>query len=78
MSGALTFFYGSLTLQIFVEFLHLGHFLRDYKGWSYATLVMLTSTQPSILSLDLLLQFTDFGNFCLIFFLGHFLRKYKS
>ena len=26
------FFNGSLTFQIFVEFLHLGHFLGDYKG----------------------------------------------
>ena len=36
-------FYGSLTLQIFVQFLHLGHFLRDYKGESHETSVMLKS-----------------------------------
>ena len=33
-------FYGSLT---FIEFLHLGHFLRNYKGWSHETWAMNTS-----------------------------------
>ena len=33
-------FNGSLT---FVEFLRLGHFLVNYKGWSHETLVMHTS-----------------------------------
>ena len=33
-------FYGSLT---FVEFKHLGHFLRNLKGLSHGTWVMHTS-----------------------------------
>ena len=52
-------FYGSLTLQILVEFLCLGHFLRNCKGYramklgSYLHLEEKRSTLLSILSLDL-------------------------
>ena len=35
--------HGSMASQIFVELLRLGHFLRNYRGWSHETLVMHTS-----------------------------------
>ena len=71
-------FYSSLT---FVEFLHLGHFLRNYKGYSHETWVMHTSWRVKV---NPMFNFETWPTFYgsltnfKILRLGHFLKNYKG
>ena len=63
------------------SFLRLGHFLRNYNGWSHETWVMHTSWRVKV---NPLFNFetwpTFYGSLTFVEFLrlGHFLRNYKG
>ena len=73
-----------MTLQIFVEFLHLGHFLRNCKGYSHETWVMDTSWRVRVKPIINSKSWPTFhGSLTLQIFvkflcLGHFLKNYKG
>ena len=65
----------------YVEFLHLGHFLRKYKGLSHETWVMHTSWRVKVNpTFNFETWPTFYGSLTFIEFLrlGHFLRNYKG
>ena len=70
-------FHDSLTLQIFVKFYRLGHFLRDFKGWSHETghgnVVMSVAQSYHDLFFYCSLTLQIFVKFLC---LGHFLKLY--
>ena len=71
-------FYGSLSN---VEFLCLGHFLRNYKGYSHETWVMHTSWRVKVNpTFNFETWPTFYGSLTFIEFLrlGHFLGNYKG
>ena len=71
-------YYGSLTV---VEFLRLGHFLRNYKGYSHNTWVMYTSWRAQVNPIFYFESWPIFYGsliFVEILRLGQFLRNYKG